>query len=255
MIDEPFAVGSTLFHRLDARVKCIAAAALSLDLALTGSFTAALTGCLLTAFLLLLSRPDPKLLGKRILTVNFFTLFLWLTLPFTYGGAEYTSFLSLQLSLEGLGTAALITVKTNGILFCFLALLATSPLVNLGHALEKLGMPRKLIFILLFSYRQLFIIYQEYERLQRAAALRGFVPTNSMHTYRTYGHLFGMTLVKSWKRAERIHQAMLLRGFHGKLIPLNQPPLTGKDQLFLFIMLLLSLLLAGVSLFPCPHTL
>ena len=62
-----------------------------------------------------------------------------------------------------------------------------------------------------------------------------------------------MTLVKSWNRAERIHQAMLLRGFHGKLIPLNQPPLIGKDKIFLAVMLLISLLLAGVSLFPWSY--
>ncbi len=250
MIDEPFAVGRTLFHKRDARVKLLAAAALSLNLALTNSFAAAGAGCLFAAILLFISRPDPKILATRLLTVNFFTFFLWLTLPFTYGGAEQIQLFSLQMSLDGLRTAALITLKTNGILFCFLALLATSPLTNLAHALEKLGLPQKLIFILLFSYRQLFIIHQEYERLQRAAALRGFVPANSMHTYRTYGHLFGMTLVKSWNRAERIHQAMLLRGFHGKLIPLNQPPLTRKDTFFLAIMLLLSLLLAGVSLYP-----
>ncbi len=253
MIEEPFAHGSTLFHKRDSRVKLIAAGALSLILALTDSFAVAGVGCLLMGLLLWASRPEPKILCRRILTVNFFTFFLWLTLPLTYGGNESIHFLSLHLSLGGIKTATLISLKTNAIFFCFLTLLATSPLANLGHGMEKLGMPRKFTFLLLFSYRQLFIIHQEYQRLQRAARLRGFIPANSIHTYRTYGYLFGMTLVKSWNRAERIHQAMILRGFTGSLIPLNQPPLNTKDRFFLALMLLLCLFLLSISFYKCPY--
>jgi cobalt/nickel transport system permease protein len=252
MIEEPFAAGSTLFHKRDARIKIIGAGAISLVLALTSSFTTAATGCLVTCFLLILSKPDPYLLLKRIASVNIFTLFLLITLPLTYGGDETVHVTLLHFSLDGLCMAGLIALKTNGILFCFLALLATSTTVSLGHGLEKLGLPRKLIFLLLFSYRQLFVIHQEYQRLQRAAKLRGFIPVNSLHTYRTYSYLFGMTLVKSWNRAELVHQAMVLRGFSNRLIPLNQPQPSKADYYFLIILLLISLMLAGLSLVPLP---
>ncbi len=249
MIEEPFARGTTFLHRRDARVKIIPAVIITLILALTSSFLVAGTGCVLTAILLSLSRPSPRLLLKRFCTVNIFTLFLWLTLPLTYGGDKVSPFLFLNMSLDGIRVATLISLKTNGILFCFLALLATSTVASLGHGLEKLGMPRKLSFLLLFSYRQLFVIHQEYLRLQRAARLRGFIPANSLHTYRTYSHLFGMTLVKSWNRAERVHQAMVLRGFNDTLIPLNQPQLCRKDYLFLLTILLISFLLAAIPFF------
>ncbi len=249
MIDEPFAEGSTLFHRRDVRVKLISAGAIALVLALTSSFLVAGAGCILTGLLLALSRPKPYLLMRRIGAINLFTLFLWLTLPLTYGGNKEVSFIFLNLSLDGIRTAALITLKTNGILFSFLALLATSTAAYLGHGLERLGMPRKLAFLLLFTYRQLFVIHQEYQRLQRAARLRGFVPSSSLHTYRTYSYLFGMTLVKSWNRAQRVHQAMILRGFDGRLIPLNQPHPGKEDFFFLFTMLTLTLLLAGIPFY------
>ena len=252
MIEEPFAAGSTLFHKRDARIKIIGAAAISLVLALTSSFATAGAGCLVTCFLLILSKPDLYLILKRIASVNIFTLFLLITLPLTYGGDEIVHVKLLHFSLDGLRMAGLIALKTNGILFCFLALLATSTTVSLGHGLEKLGLTRKFIFLLLFSYRQLFVIHQEYQRLQRAAKLRGFIPTNSLHTYRTYSYLFGMTLVKSWNRAERVHQAMVLRGFSGRLIPLNQPQPSKTDYCFLIILLLISLILAGLSLIPLP---
>jgi len=165
MIEEPFASGSSFLHRRDPRIKLIGAACISLVLALSTSFLTAVTGCILTGFLLILSQPNPKRIVQRILGVNVFTLFLLITLPFTYGSNEATSWF--HFSQDGLRMATLIALKSNAILFCFLALLATSSTVSLGHSLEKLGMPRKLTFLLLFSYRQLFIIHQEYKRLQR----------------------------------------------------------------------------------------
>ncbi len=252
MIEEPFANGVSFFHKRDPRIKIIAAASLSLVLALTSSFTTAITGFIFTALLLILSRPDFSLLVKRIMSVNVFTLFLLITLPFTYGSGETMNLGAFTINLDGLCLAGLITLKTNAILFCFLALLATSSIISLGHGMEKLGLPLKLIFLLLFSYRQLFVIHQEYKGLQRAAKLRGFTPVNSLHTYRTYAYLFGMTLVKSWNRAQRVQQAMVLRGFNGRLIPLNQPTPTMVDYGFLIILLIMSLILAGFSCLTLP---
>jgi len=250
MIDESFSMGSTLFHKRDPKVKLIGAAAISIVLALCSSIIVAGIGVIVTAILLFFSKPAPFLFFKRFLQVNVFTLFIWITLPLTYGGGETMQFSFLNLSLDGIRMAALISLKSNGILFCFLALLATSSTANLGHGMEKLGVPRKLSFLLLFSYRQLFVIHREYQRLQRAAKLRGFTPKNSLHTYRTYSYLFGMTLVRSWNRGERVHQAMILRGFKGNLIPLEQPQPSKADYFFLCTMLLISLFLAGLSLMP-----
>lgn len=252
MLEEPFSIGATLFHKRDPKVKLLGAAAISVVLALSHSIPVAGLGCMITALLLFLSKPPLRLLFKRILQVNIFNLFIWLTLPLTYGG-ETVNLAFLNPSLDGIRMAALISLKSNGILFCFLALLATSSTASLGHGMAQLGVPRKLSFLLLFSYRQLFVIQLEYQRLQRAALLRGFTPKNSLHTYRTYSHMFGMTLVKSWNRAERVHQAMLLRGFSGKLIPLKQPHPVRADYYFLFVMFFISLFLAWLSFIPFPQ--
>jgi len=56
-----------------------------------------------------------------------------------------------------------------------------------------------------------------------------------------------MTLVKSWNRADRIHQAMILRGFKGQLIPLTRTTLYAADYIFLALLLLISLLLTLFS--------
>ncbi|MBW6520139.1 MAG: cobalt ECF transporter T component CbiQ [Desulfoarculaceae bacterium] len=237
MIEEPFAVGTSLLHRRDARVKIMAACALTLVVALTGSFLVATIGLTGATLLLFGARLQAGLVLRHLLAVNLFTLFLWLTLPLTYGGDAMTTIGGMAISHDGIRLSALITLKTNAVVFTLLALLSTSSVASLGHGLEGLSVPPKLCFMLLSTYRYIFVIHQEYQRLLRAARMRGFVARTNLHTYKTFSHLLGMTLVKSWNRARRVHQAMILRGFTGQLTPLRQSPLAGADYLFLLALL------------------
>jgi len=249
MMDERFAQGSSLLHRRDPKVKVIVAATFITVVAISNSFMVVTMALALASALTLLSRLEAVAVLKRLLAANTFTIFLWLTLPLTYGGVEVVKLGPLQLSVEGIRLAALITVKTNTIVLALLALLATSRIAGLGHALEGLHLPERLCFLLLFSYRYIFVIYQEYRKLTRAAQLRCFVPATNIHTYRTYGYLFGMTLVRSWNRASRVHQAMLLRGFNGRLIPLAQQTVGRNDIFFLIVSLFFTAAIAAIPFF------
>jgi len=233
MMEEDFAQGNSLLHSTDARVKIVVTFALVLMVAITDNFTVvscALLGALALSSLAFLPF---TLVVKRLLAANSFILFLWITLPLTYGGDPLFNVGPFSFSREGITLSALITLKTNTIVLTIIALLATSTIASLGHALEGLGLPGRLSFLLLFSYRYIFVIYQEYLRLVRAAHMRCFQPSTNIHTYKTFAYLFGMTLVKSYNRGARIHQAMLLRGFNGHLIPLSHHKITRTDIIFL----------------------
>lgn len=235
MMEERFAQGDSQLHRRDPKVKIVVAAAFVTLVAVSNSFAVPSLGLLVAATLVFFSQLQTGSVLKRLLLANSFTLFLWVTLPITYGGEELSRLGPLTISSEGTRLAALITLKTNTIVLSLIALLATSRIAVLGHALEGLRLPGQLCFLLLFSYRYVFVIYQEYQKLTRAARMRCFVPATNIHTYRTYGYIFGMTLVKSWNRAHRVHQAMLLRGFDGRLIPLDQQSMDRGDIVFLTI--------------------
>jgi cobalt/nickel transport system permease protein len=246
MMEERFAQGNSLLHRRDPKVKVIVAAFFITVVAISNSFVVVTLALALASVLTLLSRFEAVAVLKRLLAANTFTLFLWLTLPFTYGGNNLTELGPLQISGEGIRLAGLITLKTNTVVLALLSLLATSGIAELGHALERLRVPKRLCFLLLFSYRYIFVIYQEYRKLVRAAQMRCFIPGTNIHTYRTYGYLFGMTLVRSWNRAIRVHQAMLLRGFNGRLIPLAQQTIGKNDITFLVATLLLTAAIAAI---------
>ena len=76
-----------------------------------------------------------------------------------------------------------------------------------------------------------------------AMKVRGFRPGTNMHTYKTFACLVGMLLVRSSDRAERVRNAMLCRGFRGKLYSLSQFSLKTSDVISLIVMLALVLAL------------
>jgi len=68
--------------------------------------------------------------------------------------------------------------------------------------------------------------------------IRGFKPSTAVHTYKTFGYLIGMLLIRSFERSERIYNAMLCRGFHGRFFLLDHFKVMKKDIVLLIILLL-----------------
>jgi cobalt/nickel transport system permease protein len=122
----------------------------------------------------------------------------------------------------GVMLSAQITLKTIALMLAFMALVATMTVDTLGHSLNRLRLPDKMIHMLLITYRYLFVLEQEYQRLVRAMKIRNFHPKTNLHSYRTYAYLVGMLFVRASERARRVHSAMICRGFSGRFFSLRE---------------------------------
>ncbi len=151
--------------------------------------------------------------GKRWLRLNQLMILFWCLLPFTVPGHPVVLFELISLSDAGLVLAAQLTLKMNAIVLVYMGLVATMPIATLGHALHRLRVPDKLVFLLWLTYRYVFVLEQEFQRLITAAKMRGFQPKTNLHTYKTYAYLLGMLFVRASWKAEQVHQAMKCRGF------------------------------------------
>jgi cobalt/nickel transport system permease protein len=101
-----------------------------------------------------------------------------------------------------------------------LVLVACTGMYRLGAGLERLGLPRVFTTQLLFLYRYLFVVAEEGATMRRSVELRaGGVRALPL---RSYGSLVGHLLLRSLDRADRIHRAMVARGFDGE-VRLLQP--------------------------------
>ena len=240
-----FASGDSLIHRLDPRVKTVVAVLFSVVVALADDYACLAFAACVAITLLLLARLSFKQVLLRLLAVNTFILFFWLFLPFTYGGEEVFSIGPLHATREGIDYALLITIKSNTIVLALIALIATIPVITLGHALSHLRVPHKLIHLFFFTVRYLQVLHLEYDRLRDAMKIRGFRPHSNLHTYKSLAYLIGMLLIRSFDRADRIRKAMVCRGFHGKFYLLSHFELKRRDTAMLvFMMLVISAMAA-----------
>ena len=222
MLQEPFALGNSFIHRLDPRIRLMSAGVFSIVVALSRDFQA-LTAAVLISFLwVILAQLSAREIIKRIILVNSFIVLLWLVLPLTFQGPDALTLGPLRIYYAGITMAAQITLKSNAILLALIALVATMNLSVLGNALNWLQVPDKIVHLLLMTYRYVFLIEQEYQRLIRAAKIRGFRPGTNLLTYKTYASIVGMLLVRSAVRADRVYKAMLCRGFKRKFYCLHE---------------------------------
>lgn len=228
---EEFALGNSIIHRLDPRAKIIAAILFSAVVALNHSLVASASSFCFPIALVLLARISVTRLLRRMAAINAFMVMLWVVLPLTVPGKVVYSIGPVAIYQEGLISALSITLKSNAIILTVIALLGTSPVFALVHALSHLGMPDKLVHLFFFCFRYIHVIHQEFHALATAAKVRGFRPGTNWHTYRTYAHLVGMLLVRSFDRSARILDAMKCRGFRGRFYILHDYEMKKLDYL------------------------
>lgn len=234
-VQEAFMSADSLIRRLDPRAKIVEAVFLSVVVAVLHK-TAALAAALALGLCIVTIGGVPiKKLARRLAPVNMFVLFLWIFLPFSVQGQPLFSIGPLAGTHEGVLYAAQITIKSNAILLVLAALVASTPLFTLGHAMRELGFPGKIVHLFFFTYRYIHVIFEEYLRMMNALKVRGFTPGTNMHTYRTFAYVAGMLLVRSCDRAERIHKAMVCRGFTGELYSLATFSLGTNDVVSLIL--------------------
>ncbi|MBU5613786.1 cobalt ECF transporter T component CbiQ [Geomonas azotofigens] len=127
---------------------------------------------------------------------------------------------------------ASIVVRTALTVAAALVLTALTGFASICRALVSLGMPRTFAMQLLFLYRYLFVLAEEGGRAARARELRSFGRTG--RGLASYASLLGHLLLRTWQRAERMHMAMLARGYAGTF-PAAQHGSFGARE-FLFVL-------------------
>jgi len=118
-----------------------------------------------------------------------------------------------------------------------LLLIGTTGAMPIAQALTALRFPNVLSTLFLLIYRYLFILTDEFIRLNQARQCRS--AGGSRLSPSVAGALIGSVLLRTWDRAERITNAMRLRGFTGPT-PLSSPlKWTVRDTQVVLIWLIL----------------
>lgn len=91
------------------------------------------------------------------------------------------------------------------------------PFEQLLITLRRLRVPAVIVAILAFMYRYVFVVWDELDKLRVARKVRSFGSGSLWFRWKTLASMLGILLIRSLNRAERIHGAMLLRGWDGEV--------------------------------------
>lgn len=176
----------------------------------------AILSCLAT----LAQLPPARILPRLMVEVPF--LIFALLMPLT-GPAPLVTVAGLELSEPGLWAAWGIVAKgTLGVLGAVI-LAATTPARDLIDGLRVLRLPEQLVQIAAFMLRYTHVIGDEMRRMRVARESRGFDATGP-RAWRALAHSAGGLFIRSYERGERVHLAMLSRGFTGEVVRHHETP-------------------------------
>lgn len=134
-------------------------------------------------------------------------------LPFV-GEGDRIRFLGLSVSEAGLWATWNILAKATLGAATSILLAATTEVPRLLKGFERLRVPRVLTAIASFMLRYLEVIAGELRRMRTAMTARGYSP-RWLWQAKPIASSAGALFIRSYERGERIHAAMLARGFTG----------------------------------------
>lgn len=192
-----------------------------------------------------LSRIRPVFVLARLLAVLPFVIFAFF-IPFIAGG-ETVEVLGMSLSVEGLwGTWNILVKATLGASVTIL-LTATTEVTAIVGGLSVLRVPAVFISITTFMIRYLELIADELGRMRLAMTARGYDP-RWITQVKPIASSAGALFVRSYERGERVHAAMLSRGFTGEMPIPERPPIARVEWVVVGAVALLFITTATIAL-------
>lgn len=193
--------------RVDARWSFLATLAFVLIVVATplGSWRILAGEGLLLAFVIGYAGVDVARLMRRWLSILALVAFLALLVARGHPSRE----------VLGLGAVWAAIVARNGLaVMALLTLASVTPFPRLLGAFQRLGVPLVLVATFHFMYRYLHVLAEELERMVQARRSRTFHRSGRLD-WGLLSNLIGVLFLRSMERGERVHAAMLARGWDG----------------------------------------
>ena len=205
--------GDGPLHRLDPRVKLLLTLGFVVLVVATpvGWWRSQAAEALTLAFVVGLSGVPPRELVTRWL--GFFVLVGFLALM-----VAPTHPMRAEL---GIAFVLLTILAKNSLAFlAMLVLVNVTPFRKLLVAMRRLGMPVVLVSTLQFMYRYLHVLADELDRMIKARRSRTFRRSGRLD-WGLLTNLIGVLFIRAFERGERVHGAMISRGWDGTIRTLD----------------------------------
>ena len=214
-----YLAGSSPVHRLAPHLKLVAVLGFALVVVATpvdATWSWAAYGGYLALVLLAAAAAGvgPARLARGLVIEVPFVLFA-LLLPFVAQGPR-VEVAGIAVSESGLVAAGGLLAKATLSVLAAVVLAATTEPRALVQGLERLRLPSLLVQILMFMVRYVDVVGGELGRMRVARESHGFQGRH-LGALRVLGPAAGSLFIRSYERGERVHLAMLSRGYTGQM--------------------------------------
>lgn len=240
---------TTAWHKLTPRARILCAALMVFAIVLTPNgrwLTWAIYGLAIVC-VLLISRVTLSVLLKRLAVELTFVSVVLVGTLFRGGGEVLWAWGPLQITTVGLTILGSVTLKALLSLLVMNLLTLTTSVPALLNGLLELRIPPLLVATLASMYRYINVLIGEFNAMRRAAVARNLM-ANKRWQRLVIGNTIGALFIRTYERGDRIHQAMLARGYQGMSTVGQTLPRGKYDLLALTLTFVLALLGQSVYL-------
>ncbi|MDY6970672.1 MAG: cobalt ECF transporter T component CbiQ [Spirochaetota bacterium] len=216
-------------HSWDTRCKILTIIIFILCISSLSTIEIALSSMFLSFGLAFISRLPSMFIFKKVWIPFLFLLPLFLFLPVSSGGTVLINLKYINIYYDGLSLSFLILFKAIAIITLFIIMLGTSTFNRTAGALKGLKLSNKLVNLILFTYRYIFVYLETLRKMRTSLILRGFRSKNSIRSFMSTASLIGTLLIRSFEQTEKVYNAMILRGFEGGVAIQNEFKLESWD--------------------------
>ena len=234
-------------HRLAPEVKLVATFLFVVGVAITPRETiwAFAVDAVAMAVAIRLGRLPYRFVVARLVVILPFVTFAFFV-PFIASG-EQIQVIGLDVSREGLWAMWNILAKASLGATASIVLAGTTELPDIIRGMSRLRLPVVVTSIASFMIRYLELIAAEMGRMRIAMVARGHDP-RWLWQAKPIAAASGALFVRSYERGERVHEAMLARGYTGTMPDLDPDHARASDWATALVLPAVSLVIAAVAL-------
>jgi cobalt/nickel transport system permease protein len=173
---------------------------------------------------------------RTLVFIPIFSAMIVLPVVFTTPGTavvdtEFAGFV-LRITAEGLYRAVQFTLRVTVCVATLTLLVLTTGASRLFNALRDLRFPSILVLMTSVTYRFIFLLIDEANRMLLARDNRAVGRERLRGTLRSLSSVIATLIVRAYDRGERVYLAMKSRGYSGGVKSLHRSRIQSRDWLF-----------------------
>jgi cobalt/nickel transport system permease protein len=264
-VSETYAKRDGLLQSLDPRTKLISILAVIFATSLIGDLDVLIFVYTLTLIFAYLSKIEVWFFIKRVwLFIPIFAGIIALPMIFNIflpgqcvfqvaylgPGAHLGPFSlpsNICITKEGINMAVIFIMRVATCVSAVVLLFITTPQQVLFKSLRTIGVPRLYVLTLEMAYRYIFLLMDLIREMYVAKRARTIRPRSMFEEQKWVGGRMGYTLIRSIDMSEKVHKAMMSRGYNGDVKVMQQFKMQNRDYIAAAAAISLSLVLVLIS--------